>query len=128
MTRSRLTSCGSRLEEILQGELNQPGRYRVLRDHAEGGGTERRPRIGELRVIQRVVEFRTEGQDGVFAKSSDAESLTQGEIRIELAGTLHDALARGAVAGGPVGPDRGRSADRGGVDPAGQPAARVARR
>src|ERR1035437_6628143 len=78
-------------------------------------------------MVQCVVEFRAEGQDGVFAESSHAESLAEGEIRIELAGAWHDALARVAVGRGPIGSDGRRSADGGGVDPVGEAAAGVAR-
>src|SRR5450631_2318899 len=49
-------------KQVLQGELNQPRGHRGRGDHAKGGGIERRLGVGELRVIQRVVEFRAEGQ------------------------------------------------------------------
>src|ERR1035437_4529558 len=107
-------------KQVLQGKLNKSWGDRVLRDHAEGGGAEGRPGIGELRVVQRVVEFRAEGQDAVFAKCADAERLAEREIGIELAGARHDALAGAAVSGGPVGSDGGRGTDGGGVDPAGE--------
>ena len=58
------------LENILQAELDQPGSHGGLGDDTERCRAESRAGIGELRVIERVVELHAEGQDGVFPKAT----------------------------------------------------------
>ncbi|HVO71563.1 MAG TPA: hypothetical protein VMT24_16045, partial [Aggregatilineaceae bacterium] len=52
------------LEKIFQTELNQPRRDRGLRDHAESCRSQRRAGIGELSVVECVVELRAKYECG----------------------------------------------------------------
>ena len=68
-------------------------------------------------MVERVVEFRAEGQNRLLAKAADPNGLADREIGVELAGAGQDALPCRSVAGGSVRADGRRSADGFRADP-----------
>src|SRR5690242_5192823 len=99
------------LEDVLQRKLNQPGRNGGLRDDAEAGSAEVGAGVGELRMIQRVVELGAKRELRVFAEAADGGGFADGNIRVELIRSSDDAHPCIAVACGAVGADGGNRAD-----------------
>jgi len=104
---------GLRLSKnIFQAELNQSRGYRRTRDFAEGrAGRHRHARIGELRMVKRIVEFRTELEPSVFTDATHPRRFAQGDIPVELARPGDDAHSSIAISGG-ISHDRGSADDR----------------
>ena len=82
------------LEEILHAELDQSRRHRSLCDDAEVCSPKICAGIGELRVIEGIVELCTERQLCVFPEAPDRGHLADREIGIELSRSVDDALTR----------------------------------
>src|SRR2546425_8170121 len=99
------------LENVLQAELDQPGRHRGLADDAEVGRPKIRTGIGELRVIEGIVELYTESKLCVFPKAADRSRLTEREIRIELSRSVENTLTGISVTRRSIGPNCGRLTD-----------------
>src|SRR2546425_10936273 len=93
------------LENVLQAELDQPGRHRGLADDAEVGRPEIRTGIGELRVIESIVELHTERKLCVFPKAAGRSRLAEREVRVELSRPVHNALTCTPVTCRAVGPN-----------------------
>ena len=80
------------LEEILHAELDQSRRHRSLCNDAEVCSPKIRAGIGELRVIEGIVELCTERQLCVFPEAPDRGRFADRKIRIELSRSVDDAL------------------------------------
>src|SRR5258708_36262845 len=85
-------SRGGVSKQIFEAELDQPRRHRSLRDDAEACRPKIRARIGELRVVEGIVELRAKSKLCVFPDAAHRGRLADGEIRIELARPVKDAL------------------------------------
>src|SRR5438270_7688985 len=85
------------LENVFQSELDQAWSDGRLGDNPEDCSAKNRPRIGELRMVKRVVELRAESQCRVFAEPTHRGRLANGDIGIELAGPGDDALTRVSI-------------------------------
>src|SRR5467141_2055906 len=105
------------LEEILQAELDQSRRHRSLCDDAEVCSPKIRAGIGELRVIEGIVELRTERQLCVFPEAPDRGRFADRKIRIKLSRSVDDALTGISIAQRPVGPDGGSSTNGRRINP-----------
>ncbi len=81
------------LKEVLQAELDQPGRYGGLCNNAEVCRSKIRSWIGELWVIEGIVELCPERQLCVFPEAPNRGRFAEREIRIELSRSVDDALA-----------------------------------
>src|SRR5438445_12514059 len=92
------------LENVLQAELDQPRRHRSPADDTEVCRPKIRTGIGELRVIEGIVELHSESKLSVFPKTSRRSRLAEREIRIELSRSVHNALTGTAVPRRPSGP------------------------
>ena len=86
------------LEEILQAELDQSWRHRGLCDDAEVCSPKIRAGIGELRVIEGIVELCAERQLCVFPEAPDRGRFADRKIRIELSRSVDDALTGISIA------------------------------
>src|SRR5579884_1612308 len=90
------------LEEVFQAELDQPGRDGGLGDDAEICGAEVCARVGELRMIESVIELGPKSELAIFAQAAHGRDFSDGDVGIELprAGENTDAciaVSRGAV-------------------------------
>ena len=72
---SRLGSTLSGSKKILDAELDEPGSDGRLSDDAEAGGAEGGSGVGELRVVQGVIELDAEGEFGIFSETADPARL-----------------------------------------------------
>src|SRR4029450_11258507 len=88
--RSLMLSAHSK--KVLQSKLNQPRRHRGSSDDAEVCGPKVGSGIGELRMVQSVVELHAESELCIFAKAADCSGFAEREIGIELSRAVHDAL------------------------------------
>ena len=86
------------LEEILHAELDQSRRHRSLCNDAEVCSPKIRAGIGELRVIEGIVELCPERQLCVFPEATDGGRFAEREIRIELSRSVDDALTGISIA------------------------------
>src|SRR5262245_18619807 len=92
-------------KKVLQSKLNQPRRHRGPSDDAEVCGPKVGSGIGELRMVQSVVELHAESELCIFAKAADCSGFAEREIGIELSRAVHDALTGASVTGRSVRPD-----------------------
>ena len=86
------------LEEVLQAELDQSWRHRGLCDDAEVCSPKIRAGIGELRVIEGIVELCAERQLCVFPKAPDRGRFADRKIRIKLSRSVNNALTGISIA------------------------------
>jgi len=86
------------LEEILHAELDQSRRHRSLCNDAEVCSPKIRAGIGELRVIEGIVELCAERQLCVFPEAPDRGRFADRKIRIELSRSVDDALTGISIA------------------------------
>ena len=95
------------LEGVLQAELEDAARDRARGNLSKGGRAETVTGFIELRVIEKIKEFRPELKRGVFPESSDGRILDDRRVKIELRAATHDSDAGVAEAGAATEESRG---------------------
>jgi hypothetical protein len=114
-----------KLENVLQGELNNAWRYGRARDDSEGARCAAiEARIVELGVIRQVEELGAKLQVGVLAQAADAEFAADTGIEVELARSAEN-ISSGVAKARAIA-DHGSGGEGGSVEVRGQAGLRAA--
>src|SRR5690242_2361059 len=84
-------TISSWLEAQAQGQLADACIYCGAADHSECGRSKVRVRIGKLRMVERVVQFRAKLDAAFFARPIESQHSRKRHIQVGLAGTVYNA-------------------------------------